>query len=417
MRILYLNPDRGIPFLGSKGASVHVREFVTMLMQMGHEVAVVCANLGEGNAPPPAKLIVLPPETDNAQLVEEAHARGLTATAVDDRTTRRELQRLHYDRTFSAQTIAAIKAADFRPDVVYERHALFHCAGAVVAQTLGIPRLLEVNAPLIREQEQFRGLEMKDVATAAEKASFRHAHTIIAVSDEVASHIASYGIDPGKILTIPNGVDIDRFCPNVGRDRVRNKLGLGQAPVIGFIGSFKPWHGIGFLVEAFATVAQKHTGVKLLCVGEGPELSAALGKISAYGLDGRVVFTGRVAHAEVPAYLAAMDISVAPYLPEQDFYFSPLKVVESLATGTPVVASRQGQLEYLVDDGKTGLLFRPGDKDDLANKTLALVRDPDRLRLMGAAARVRAVSEFSWQKAGQRVLCEAQRLIDVARVA
>jgi len=198
---------------------------------------------------------------------------------------------------------------------------------------------------------------------------------------------------------------------------VRNKLGLGHVPVIGFIGGFKPWHGIGFLVDAFATLAQKHPGVKLLGVGEGPELTAAQAEISARGLDARVIFTGRVAHAEIPGYLAAMDLSVAPYLPDQDFYFSPLKVLESLATGTPVVASRLGQLEYLIDDGKTGLLFAPGDKIDFINKTLGLIREIAHIQEMGAAARARALSDFSWQMVGHRVFEEAQRHVNAARAA
>ena len=417
MKILYLNPDRGIPVLGAKGASVHVREFVTTLARQGHEVTVVCATLGEGNAPPPGELVELRFETDEAELQKETQAWGLPTAALDDRITRRELQRLAYDRTFARRIAVTLEAARFWPDFIYERHALFHRAGGTLAQMLGIPRLLEVNAPLIREQERFRGLVLKDIATVAERDSFKCAHAIIAVSREVADYIASCGMSLDKILTIPNGVDTVRFCPNAGRETIRNKLGLGQAPVIGFVGSFKAWHGIGFLVDAFVTIAQKHPGVKLLAVGEGPELRAAQDEISARGLEDQVIFTGRVPHAEIPSYLAAMDLSVAPYLSDQDFYFSPLKVVESLATGTPVVASRLGQLEYLIDDGKTGLLFVPGDKNDFINKTLGLIRETAHLQEMSVAARARALSNFSWKIAGHRVFQEAQRQINAARAA
>ncbi len=73
MKILYLNPDRGIPVLGDKGASVHVREFVTALAHRDHEVALICASLGEGNAPPPVRLIEIPPDPDESGAVATTH--------------------------------------------------------------------------------------------------------------------------------------------------------------------------------------------------------------------------------------------------------------------------------------------------------------------------------------------------------
>ena len=412
MRILYLNPDRGIPVLGDKGASVHVREFVTALARHGHEIVLLCANLGEGNAPPPGTLIEIPVETDVSALERECLGWGLPLTALDDQTTRRELQRLAYDRSFCAHALAAFVKQGFRPDFIYERHALFHSAGGTVARSLGIPRILEVNAPLIREQEQFRGLVLKDIATIAEIASFREADCIIAVSDEIARFVGSCGIEAKKILTVPNGVDTDFFNPNVGGAAIRQRYGIGNNPVIGFIGSFKPWHGIDFLIDGFIAMAHKHPDVHLLCVGEGPELTRAKERIALRGLDRRAFFTGRIPHADVPGHLAAMDISVAPYLSQANFYFSPLKIVESLAVGTPVVAPRIGQIEMLVDDEETGLLFEPDDNNDFVEKALSLIADEERRRLMSERARTRANSDFSWEKAGGRVLGMAQHLTD-----
>jgi glycosyltransferase involved in cell wall biosynthesis len=260
-------------------------------------------------------------------------------------------------------------------------------------------------------------LVLKEVATAAENASFEGADSIIAVSDEVAAYIASRGVRQRNILVIPNGVDTTRFHPDAGGEAVRRKLGLGVDPVIGFIGSFKPWHGVGFLIDAFAAMATRHPKVRLLCVGEGPELEAARLEVARLGLEDRVAFTGRVPHADIPAHLAAMDVSVAPYLPDRDFYFSPLKVVEALAAGTPVVATRVGQLELLVEHGTTGFLFEPGDQADFIAKTLDLVGDATRRLTMSAAARGRALSDFSWSAAVNRALGEGQRHIDGRRAA
>lgn len=415
MKILYLNPDRGIPVLGDKGASVHVREFVTTLARQGHEVVVACANLGNGNAPPPATdLIELPFDADATQLEQECLAWGLSVKALEDRATRREVERLCYDRRLPARIKATLEARHYVPDFVYERHALFHCAGGAIVRSIGVPRIVEVNAPLIREQEQFRGLVLKAIATVSEKIAFEQADCVVAVSDVVARYVGSCGIRPDKIVTVPNGVDTANFNPRAGGEVIRERYGLSNEPVMGFIGSFKPWHGIDLLIEGFASIAARHKDVRLLCVGEGPELASARERIALGGLADRVVFTGRVAHAEVPGYLAAMDISVAPYLAQPDFYFSPLKIVESLAAGTPVIAPRVGQIERLVDDGITGFLFAPDDRGDFIEKAADLIGDPRRRRVMAEQARARAVADFSWDKAVSRVLGVARRCTGVA---
>jgi glycosyltransferase involved in cell wall biosynthesis len=412
MKVLYLNPDPGIPVLGDKGASVHVREFVTAVSQQGHEVVLVCAALGQGNAPPPAQIIEL-------GLAAKIGAKKLDAPdplTVEERTLRRELRWVDHDRSFSVRTLDAVSAIGFVPDVIYERHALFHCAGVDVARALGVPRLLEVNAPLIREQRHVRGLVLTAVAEGAERKSFEGADRIVAVSNEVASYVASTGYE-GRILTIPNGVDTARFHPDVDGSAVRRRLGLDAHPVIGFIGSFKPWHGTEFLLKAFSTAIRQNPDLRLLCVGEGPELENVRANIVSRGLQDRIVTTGRVSHADIPAHLTAMDVSVAPYLPQQGFYFSPLKVVESLAAGVPVIAARIGQLEQLVDEGTTGLLFNPGDEDDLVNKMLELTRDRALRSAMALAARRRAVAEFSWWQATGQIIDEAQCLVLMRRAA
>jgi glycosyltransferase involved in cell wall biosynthesis len=411
MKILYLNADRGIPVLGDKGASVHVREFITALAAAGHEVVLACASLGEGNAPPPATILHLPPVVSDAELAAECGAVGLPHTALDDRLTRRELTRLAYDRRLASRVRERLAGIGFVPELIYERQALFHAAGASLARELGIPRLLEVNAPLVEEQERFRGLFLKSVAEDFEQRSFRGADAIFAVSQEVAGYISSTGIAPSVIHTVPNGVDLTRFHPAADGRAVRARLGLGSERVIGFIGSFKPWHGVGFLADAFALLAKERGDVHLLCVGEGPELEATRAVIAGHGLAPRASFVGRIAHAEIPAYLAAMDVSLAPYLPDPGFYFSPLKVVESLACGTPVIAARLGQLAQLVDHGRTGFLFAPGEASDLLAWLHELLADSAGQSAMRQRARARAEQDCGWNRVVERMTAEGARLI------
>ena len=377
MRILYLNLDRGIPIQGDKGASVHVRAFVTAATSLGHEVALVCPTLGDGNPPPPATILHLPDRGDETDIALACRGAGLAPDAPDDKTTRRELARLAYDHTIGDRVLASLAAARFRPDLVYERHALFHRAGADIAERLDVPRLLEVNAPLIEEQRRFRGLRLEAAARAAETDSYRRADAVIAVSRSVAQHVADVLGSADRVHVVPNGVDLPRFANVTAKGReIRRQFGLGRERVVGFIGSFKPWHGVAFLLDAFAGLVSRFPDLHLLAVGDGPERGAVEVRVAALGLAGRVILPGRIPHGDMPAWLGAMDLTVAPYLPLPDFYFSPLKIVESLAAGRPVVAPDLGEIGELVADRATGLLYRPGDVVSCQDALATMLDDP-----------------------------------------
>ncbi len=424
MRILYLNADRGIPVLGEKGASVHVRSFVTALAALGHEVSLVCAQAGSGNPPPPCRLIEQRPQADQDAIRAECRALDLAPAWVEDTVLRSELARLAHDRGLAERAIAALDEAGFVPDLIYERQALFHTAGVALAAHYGVPRLLEVNAPLVEEQARFRGLRLRDVAQAREDASYAGADLVVAVSDAVGRHVTGRGIDPARVLVAANGVDTARFradqAPGLTLTTgaaLRGRLGLEQALVIGFVGSFKAWHGIDFLLDAFTTLAPRFPAARLLAVGDGPMLEAARQRVRNEGLDGRVIFTGAVPHAEVPAYLQAMDLTVAPYAAQQEFYFSPLKIVESMAAGRPVVAPRIGQIVRLVSSGVNGLLYPP---DDLAAciARIALLLDDSGLRArLGERAAQQAQRDWDWVRVVARVLERGAAVAPLARLA
>jgi glycosyltransferase involved in cell wall biosynthesis len=405
MKILYFCPDRGIPVLGEKGASVHVRSFVTALARQGHEVVLACTRLGSGNPPPGVPLIELPPPADDAAPARMGAELGLADP--HDTALRSELRKLAHDAALRGQVRAALAARGFVPELMYERHALFNVSGVAIARALRIPRLLEVNAPIVQEQARFRGLHLLTLAEARETASLRQADLVIAVSDEIAAFARGRGVDACRVMVAPNGVDTASFAAPAQAGGLRARLGLGMGPVIGFIGSFKPWHGVDVLLEAFARLAPSRPHARLLAVGDGPMLAAARAQAAAAGLDGRVVLTGAVPHAEVPAYLAAMDLTAAPYTPAEDFYFSPLKVVESLAAGRPVVAPLVGQLPSLVVHGQSGLLYRSGDTDALTACLAQLLDDPGRRARMGAAGARQARQDWDWQAVAARIIARA----------
>lgn len=404
MKILYLNLDRGIPVLGDKGASVHVREFIAAAANLGHEVVLVCPTLGEGNAAPSAHIVELAFESPKHVLEEMCVTQGIKHSALDDRMLRREIGRLAYDRTLPERLYRALADRDFHPDLVYERHALFHRAGVTVASRYRVPRILEVNAPLVEEQARFRGLVLHQAARAAQAESYLGADHIVAVSEAVAAHVVSVTGRSDNVHVVPNGVDVRRFADDSGKAGLRALIGADDKTcVIGFVGSFKPWHGTSFLMNVFCDLAGEHPTARLLAVGDGPELEEVRTQVANCAFSDRVWLAGRVPHAEIPAWMSAIDIMVAPYLPQQDFYFSPLKVVEALAAGKPIVAPRIGQLVDLVEHGRTGLLYPPGDVAACRAAIARLLTAPGLAREMGRAARRQAAS-CGWDQVVRRAL-------------
>lgn len=353
MKLAYVCADRGISLQGTKGASAHLRNLTTALVHTGHEVTVLCARLDGPNPPPAgARILELPP-----------------AAGPDWHAT-----------TFSTAGVEA----------VLERYSLDGGAARPAAQRLRLPYALEVNAPLVEEAARFRGLTELETWRRREREQIAGAGRVIAVSDAVRRHAIACGATPERVTVVPNGVDLDRFAGEVANPR--RELGLDGSKVVGFAGSLKPWHGVARLLEA---AQQLPSDYALLVVGEGPELEALRGAAGE-----RVIFTGAVPEAEVPRYLAAMDIAVAPYEPLEDFYFSPLKIAEYLAAGLPVVATAQGDVPELV--GEAGLLVPPGDTAALAGAIRRLGDDAELRRRCGLAAR-RLAAGRSWEAVAERV--------------
>ena len=402
MNVAYLCADRGIPVLGFKGASVHVREMVCAFARTGHEVTLFCTQRGAGNPAPPGSCLELPTQDDSARIAALAEELGVSAAAAD-KTLRRELERLAQDRALPAWVLASLNAMGRVPDLLYERYSLFHRAGVEIAAALGIPHILEVNAPLVEEQAQFRGLAQRELAERTEREVFARADHVVAVSAAMKGYVMRQGVPEARVTVLPNGVDGGRFHPGVDGRELRARHGLGEHPVIGFVGSLKPWHGIDLLLDAFRSVRERHPEARLLVVGDGPAMDELRLRAASAPFAGSVELAGHVAHGEVPAYLAAMDVTVAPYQPREEFYFSPMKVIESMAAGRPVVAPRIGQIEELVRDGVEGRLYRPGDTAACAAAVCELLDDAGSRREMGRRAAHRAHCDFAWEANAERV--------------
>ncbi|MFW6188366.1 MAG: glycosyltransferase family 4 protein, partial [Actinomycetota bacterium] len=277
-------------------------------------------------------------------------------------------------------------------DVVHERYSLFSRVLADVAGRLGVPGILEVNAPLIDEQRTHRDLVDEAAARAALNTQVAAATRTACVSAPVAAWVERTATAPaGRVVVAPNGVNPDRIRPCADAAATGPDA---AAPVVVFVGTLKPWHGVEHLVRARALAAGNW---RLRIVGDGPQRGSLEALAAELGV--AVEFTGAVAPERVPALLAGCAMAVAPYPAVTDpdeQYFSPLKLYEYAAAALPVVASRTGQVPEAVQDGTTGLLVEPSDPAALAAAVDALAADPERRRAMGRAARRDAVARRSW---------------------
>jgi glycosyltransferase involved in cell wall biosynthesis len=202
-----------------------------------------------------------------------------------------------------------------------------------------------------------------------------------------------------RILRLEWGADVDRFRPGASGATPYSRR-PGRLVAV-FAGAFRRWHGAIQLVEAVRDMRERGRGsMDAVLIGDGPELNRV--KAAAAGVEG-VTVTGAVPHALMPAALAAADVGVAPFDVAAhgplalDFYWSPLKVFEYMASGLPVVAPRIARLTEIVRDGREALLYDAARPRALG-AALERLSDADLRERLGAAARERVVSEFSWAR-------------------
>jgi glycosyltransferase involved in cell wall biosynthesis len=294
---------------------------------------------------------------------------------------------------------------------VWQRHELFQTAGPRLARALQVPSVVFVPAPILWQARQWgvrRPGWARWIERAGEHEPLRGADVVACGSASVAEQVLRMGVDERRIVITSTGSDPDLFrgapASRTNRDVTRARLGLVGRFVVGWIGSFRRFHALEQAVEAVARLEN----ATLLLVGDGPERP----RIEALARDRGVamVCTGTVAHDDIPAHLAAMDVALVLGAADAPFHYSPLKLAEYLSMGLAVVAPRAGDLPTQLRDGIDALLVRPGDSEELASVLLRLQRDPAERQRLGAAAESAAADRWSWDRSVEQVLDAARRV-------
>ena len=294
------------------------------------------------------------------------------------------------------------------PGLLYHPFDEGSLAGVLLARALGVPLVLEYNGSGIWIAENWDSpLPYRRTFEAIERANFRHAHLIVAVSEVLRDQLLSGGVEPHRILVCPNGLDPGIYHPGRDPSRVRQRLGLEGRTVVGFIGTFGPWHGAPVLARAAGEVLMRHPEAAFLFVGDGPERRRVQEILEQQGVEERCRFTGLVPQEEAPDYLAACDLLASPHVPNPDgtrFFGSPTKLFEYMAMGRGIVASRLEQIGEILRDEETALPVPPGDPAALAAALSRLLSDPALAARLGRSARRQVEERHTWEKNARAVL-------------
>ena len=278
------------------------------------------------------------------------------------------------------------------PALICERSARLHKAGFTVARALKVPYVLEWKDNLVNYGPSF----FRAHALRVEAEKERQADWIIVESQVLKNQLADSGLDRAKILVAHNAVDSAVFAHRSSeRTGFRRSLGIEDDHVlVGYLGSYAWYHDTPCLIEAAAKLRSRFAErVRIVLVGAGRDRPACEALAERQGLAESVLFHEPVSPDAVPNVLSGLDIAV---LPGSTDIICPIKIQEYMAVGLPSAAPDYACNREVLEDGRFGLLFRPGDAVDLAAKLAQLVEDRAMRRRMGDAARQAAVERFSW---------------------
>ncbi|HTL59984.1 MAG TPA: glycosyltransferase family 4 protein [Candidatus Limnocylindrales bacterium] len=399
MNILYLCPDLGIPVLGRKGASVHVRELARALGRAGHQITVAAQVLTKSPWEKPATfelpLVQVRPDAMASAAIQRL--KQFNSTLGLENSLPGELRRILYNQELVNDLTRRFE--NDPPDFIYERASLYATAGVSLAKTFGVPLLLELNAPLSIEQTAYRSTGLGELALEAERWSLKGADALLVVSNALKKHALTVGVPEDKVHVLSNGVNNALFRPGKPDPNIREKMKLKGGPVLGFVGGLRPWHGVEILPDLLSHLNEPNRPVQLVIAGDGPLRPQLERDFKTRGLEKQVVFTGLVAHDEIPEIVRNFDIALAPYPPlDHDFYFSPLKLFEYMACGIPVVAANVGQIAEVLTDTKTGLLYPTGDLTGLTRCCEDLLQNPTLRDSIGAAGAELVSRQYTWDR-------------------
>jgi glycogen(starch) synthase len=296
------------------------------------------------------------------------------------------------------------KAEEFRPDIVHA-HSPFYCGVSAkkLADRLKVPFVYEVRGlweesavaegEMSRESKEYAERRRMEIELASS------ADAVVAISEGLRAHFEKSGVAPQKIFVVPNGVDADSFNDDRLKPVAGGLSGLRGKFVFAYSGNVRRLEGLELVLESLPEILRGRPEAHFAVIGDGKDLGALRQIVKDRQLDNSVTFTGSVPHEDVASLYASVDLFVLPRIRATvNELVTPLKPLEFMAAGRPVLASDVGGLKELITDGRTGMLFKAGDASDFAGKVVMLAGDDRRRKELADSGREWVKRERTWER-------------------
>lgn len=300
-----------------------------------------------------------------------------------------------------------------RPDVLYLRQNSFPFFPIILCKALRIPSIVEVNGLVLDElkvnpnSQSFAYRVFSYLALHSEKFNYRHCDRIVSVTDKLKDELVRlYSVPENKVHIINNGANTDVFKP-LDPEQTKAKLQIENTKkYVCFVGHLAAWQGVEFLIKASPLILEKCPDAHFLIIGDGVMKDRLLEMTSKLGLSDKFTFTGRIPYEQVPLYINAADVCVAPFIKERNskIGLSALKTYEYLACGKPIVASSIPGVQDLIESSGGGIPVTPEDPEELATAIVRLLSDEKTRVAMGTKGRRYVVENHSWDGVARKIL-------------
>ena len=318
------------------------------------------------------------------------------------------------------QRLAEVAAA-VKPQILHAHSPVLNAIPALrVGRRLGIPVVYEVRAfwedAAVDHGTTAEGGLRYRLTRRLETYALRRAGHVFTICEGLRGDIVARGVAPEKVTVVPNAVDIASFEPGGAPDQaLKLQLGLAGCSVLGYIGSFYAYEGLDLLLAALPQVLRSRADVRLVLVGGGPQDEALRAQARRLDLADKVVFVGRVPHADVRRYYDLIDLLVYPrHSMRLTELVTPLKPLEAMAQGRVLLASDVGGHKELIRHGQTGWLFGAGRVEALAEAVTSLLGMREKWPQLRRAGREFVERERNWAASVARYRPVYDRLVTSA---
>ena len=271
-----------------------------------------------------------------------------------------------------------------KPDIIHAHSpALNGLAAVQVGKSYGIPVVYEIRAfwedAAVDHGTCKEGDTRYKLTRALENYVVNHVSAVTTICKGLQDDLIKRGVSSDKLTEIPNAVEIEKFTEKEVNEKevseLCKKLSLNGKYIIGFVGSFYAYEGLDLLLEAMPAVLSEQSNAHLLLVGGGPQESNLKKQVEHLGLQNKVTFTGRVPHEDVALFYNLIQLLAFPRKSMRlTELVTPLKPLEAMAQHKLVLASDVGGHRELIEDRKTGYLFKADDVGELAAKIVEIAK-------------------------------------------